>query len=153
MTHNATKTYEVTVIDRFHAHYRVHAADARAAAENWGHGEFKGRDDEPFDDEGPCAVRERQTYGTWREVPPSEWAPAPDIARFDNFEIEPRIAHWEDGDPRRPDHIICEEHEADLWRLCGTRHGQDSVCIGEYATRALAEDVYAGITGRRYGSP
>lgn len=78
--------------------------------------------------------------------------PAPEIARFDSFEIEPRIRHWEDGDPEKPDHVICDEHEADLWRLYGTRHGQDSVCIGEYASRAIAEDVYAGITGRRNGS-
>ncbi len=78
---------------------------------------------------------------------------APEIARFDEFEIEPRIRHWEDGDPEKPDHSACDEHEADLWRLYGNRPGRDSVCIGEYATRALAEDVYAGITGRRYGSP
>jgi hypothetical protein len=32
MTNNATKTYRVTVIDRFHAYYKVEAADARAAA-------------------------------------------------------------------------------------------------------------------------
>jgi hypothetical protein len=76
--------------------------------------------------------------------------PAPAIARFDVFEIESRIRHWEDGDPAKPDHSACEEHEADMWRLYGTRHGQDSVCIGEYASRAIAEDVYAGITGRRY---
>jgi hypothetical protein len=79
--------------------------------------------------------------------------PAPAIARFDTFEIEPRIRHWEDGDPEKPDHSACEEHEADMWRLYGTRHGQDSVCIDEYATRAISEDVYAGITGRRYTRP
>ena len=86
----------------------------------------------------------------WRKLPPSQWEAVPEIARFEDFEIEPRIKHWEDGDPEKPDHIHCDEHEADMWRLYGTVRGQDSVCIGEYATRALAEEVYAGITGRRY---
>jgi hypothetical protein len=76
--------------------------------------------------------------------------PAPEIARFDSFEIEPRIRHWEDGDPQLPDHIACEEHEADMWRLYGNRPGRDSICIGEYTTRSLAQDVYAGITGCCY---
>src|SRR5215469_4303702 len=61
MTKNATKIYEVTVIDRFYAHYRVEAEDARAAADNWGDGEFAGRDDNAFDDEGPCGVCARAT--------------------------------------------------------------------------------------------
>jgi hypothetical protein len=74
------------------------------------------------------------------------------LTRFAEYEIEPRIGHWEDGDPEKPDHIACDEHEADLWRLYGNIPGRDSVCIGEYATRALAEEVYAGITGRRYRS-
>ena len=86
----------------------------------------------------------------------TEWDSAPEIARFDSFEIEARIRHWEDGDPYRPDHIPCdsdEEHEATCGASDGARPGQHSVCIGEYATRAIAEDVYAGITGRRYGTP
>ena len=153
MTSNATKTYLVGVIERAIAYYNVEAEDARAAAEAWEDGEFYDCDDKPLSSEGPCNVRERQPDGKWRKVPKSEWEPALDIARFYSFEIEPRIAHWEDGDPRRPDHIACDDHEADLWRLYGNRPGLDSVCIGEYATRALAEDAYAGITGRRYDSP
>lgn len=69
---------------------------------------------------------------------------------FHDYEIEPRLRHSEDGDPQKPDHSACDEHEADMWRLYGNRPGRDSICIGEYATRALAEDVYAGITGRSY---
>jgi hypothetical protein len=152
MTTSATKTYYVGVIERAIAYYQVEAEDARTAAENWQDGEFSDRDDEALESEGPCNVRERQPDDKWRIVPPSEWEAAPDIAQFDDYEIEPRIRHWEDGNPEKPDHIACDEHEADMWRLYGNRRGRDSVCVGEYATRALAEDVYAAITGRRYGS-
>ena len=150
MTHHATKTYEVTVIDRFHAHYRVHAADAREAAENWGDGEFKGRDDEPFDDEGPCAVRERQTYGTWREVPESEWKDAPEIVRFDAYEVH-GVREFDDGAGKYCEQV--PDDEAESWSLYGHIAGQGLECIGDFKTRELAEEVYARITGRRYGSP
>ena len=83
----------------------------------------------------------------------SEWEVVPNIARFVDFEIEPRIRQWEDGDPEKPNHGACEEHEADMWRLYGNILGRDSICIGEYTTRALAEEVYSAITGRRYGTP
>jgi hypothetical protein len=153
MTNTATKTYLVGVIERAIAYYKVEAEDARTAAENWQDGEFHDRDDEALDTEGPCNVREKQPNGTWRIVSPTEWEDILDIARFEDYEIEPRIRHWEDGDPEKPDHSACDEHEADMWRLYGNRPGRDSVCVGEYATRALAEDVFACITGRRYGSP
>jgi hypothetical protein len=89
---------------------------------------------------------------TFAEAECSPSAPTADAlpSPFDDYEIEPRIKHWEDGDPEKPDHIHCDEHEADMWRLYGTVRGRDSVCIGEYARRALAEEVYAGITGRHY---
>ena len=153
MTTTATKTYRVTVIERALAYYEVEAEDARTAAENWQDGEFYDRDDEVLDTEGPCSVREQQPDGTFRKLPKSKWLAGPDIARFVDFEIEPRIRHWEDGDPEKPDHSACEEHEADMWRLYGNLPGRDSICIGEYATRALAEEVYSAITGRRYGTP
>ena len=73
MTNTETKTYNVGVIERAIAYYDVEAEDARTAAENWSDGEFKDRDDEAIDSEGPCNVRERQSDGTWRIVPPCEW--------------------------------------------------------------------------------
>lgn len=121
MTNTATKTYRVGVIERAIAYYEVEAADARSAAENWEEGEFHDRDDEALESEGPCNVRVEQPDGTWRKVPRSEWEEVPDIVRFDDYEIEPRIRHWEDGDPEKPDHIACDEHEADMWRLYGNR--------------------------------
>jgi hypothetical protein len=77
MTNTATKTYQVTVIERALAFYEVEAEDARTAAENWQDGEFKGRDDEALDTEGPSSVRERQPDGSWRKVPQSEWEADP----------------------------------------------------------------------------
>jgi hypothetical protein len=150
MTNTATKTYEVTVIDRFHAHYRVEAADARAAAEEWGHGEFKGRDDEPFDDEGPCGVRERQADGTWREVPESEWKDDPEIVRFDDYEVH-GVREFDDGAGKYCEQV--PDDEAESWSLYGHIPGQGLECIGDFKTRELAEEVHARITGRRYGRP
>jgi hypothetical protein len=77
MTDTATKTYQVTVIERALAFYEVEAEDARTAAEHWSDGEFEGRDDEVLDTEGPCSVRERQPDGTWRKVPESQWREEP----------------------------------------------------------------------------
>jgi hypothetical protein len=150
MKDNPTKAYRVAVIERALAYYEVEAGSPRDAAENWSDGEFRDRDDEALDSEGPTIVRERQPDGSWRRVPEPEWRDPPEAVRFEDYEIEPRRRHWEDGDPEKPDHVACDEHEADMWRLYGNRAGLDSVCIGEYATRALAEGVYAGITGRRY---
>jgi len=88
MTNNATKTYQVTVIERALAFYEVKAEDARGAAENWQDGQFHGRDDEALDTEGPSSVRERQPDGTWRKVPPSEWEAVPEITRVTDVEAE-----------------------------------------------------------------
>jgi hypothetical protein len=150
MTNTAIKTYLVGVVERAIAYYKVEAQNARTAAENWQDGEFDDRDDEALESEGPCNVRVKQPNGSWRKVAPAEWEAVPEMDRFTDFEIEPRIRHWEDGNPERPDHFHCEEHEADMWRLYGTISGRNSACIGEYDTRALAEEAYAGITGRRY---
>jgi hypothetical protein len=77
MTNAATKTYRVGVIERALAYYEVEAEDARSAAENWQDGEFRDRDDEALDTDGPCNVRERQPDGTWMLLPPSDWEPEP----------------------------------------------------------------------------
>jgi hypothetical protein len=73
MNNTATKTYRVAVIERALAYYDVEAENPRAAAENWSDGEFRDRDDEALDSEGPTIVRERQADGTWRRVPNCEW--------------------------------------------------------------------------------
>jgi hypothetical protein len=80
MTDTVSKTYQVTVIERALAYYKVEAEDARTAAENWQDGDFYDRDDEALDTEGPCSVRERQPDGSWLNVPRSEWEPEPPAA-------------------------------------------------------------------------
>jgi hypothetical protein len=77
MTNNATKTYRVGVIERAIAYYEVEAEDARAAAENWDEGEFRGLADGSAEHEETHNVREQQPDGTWRKVPKSEWDDAP----------------------------------------------------------------------------
>ena len=160
MTHNATKTYRVTVIDRFHAYYKVEAADARAATLDWGDGEFEGRDDEPFDDEGPCGVCERQADGTWRKVPRSQWQAVSETTRFDDYEIHgmKRLPSCHGLEEEPVGFVInnCEQvtdDEAEFWSLFGHIPRQGLDCIGDFETREHAEEVYARITGRRYGSP
>jgi hypothetical protein len=80
MTNTATKTYQVTVIERALAFYEVEAESPRDAAGNWSDSEFEGRDDEALETEGPSSVRERQPDGSWRKVPRSEWEDEPPAA-------------------------------------------------------------------------
>lgn len=77
MTNTATRTYQVAVIERALASYKVEAANPRDAAGSWGDGEFYARDDEALGSEGPAIVRERQPDGTWRKVPESAWKDEP----------------------------------------------------------------------------
>ncbi len=73
MTKTATKTYLVGVIERTISYFKLEAEDARTAAENWEEGEFRNRDDEALESEGPCNVREQQPDGTYLKLPRSQW--------------------------------------------------------------------------------
>jgi hypothetical protein len=162
MSNTATKLYDVGVIERAIAYYEVWAEDARAAAENWQDGEFSDRDDEALDSEGPCVVREREPDGTWRKVLPAEWENTdPDLpSRFDDYEIHgmkplPAI-HGQEEEPVGRTIDNCEQvpdEEATFWTLFGRIPGQGLDCVGDFKTREHAEEVYARITGRCYGSP
>jgi len=77
MTKTAAKTYRVGVVERAISYYDVEAIDARTAAANWGEGEFKDRDAEALETEGPCSVRERQPDGTFLKLPKSQWEAVP----------------------------------------------------------------------------
>lgn len=102
MNDTITKTYRVAIIERALAYFEVEAASPRDAAENWADGEFRDRDDEALDTEGPTIVRERQPDGTWRRVPSSEWedelpgtdAVAPQLLAACRMVVE----RWEHGD-------------------------------------------------------
>jgi hypothetical protein len=73
MTKTATKTYLVGVIERAVSYFEVEAEDPRTAADNWQDGEFRDRDDEALEAEGPCNVREKQPDGTFLMLPSSQW--------------------------------------------------------------------------------
>jgi hypothetical protein len=77
MTQTATKTYLVGVIERAISYFEVEAESARTAAENWEEGEFRDRDDEALECEGPCNVREKQPDGTFLKLPRSQWEAGP----------------------------------------------------------------------------
>jgi hypothetical protein len=105
-----TKTYRVGVIERALAHYEVEAEDARAAAENWQDGEFKGRADEELDTEGPCSVRERQPDGKWRKVLPSEWQDEPPAA---TVAVERAVLHNTLKALRLAEHYLADDLDED----------------------------------------
>ncbi len=81
MTKTATKTYLVGVIERAISYFKVEAQDARTAAENWQEGEFRDRDDEALEAEGPCNVREQQPDGTFLMLPSSAVGSLPNRRR------------------------------------------------------------------------
>jgi hypothetical protein len=79
------------------------------------------------------------------------------LARFDDYEIHgmkrlPRGVGQEE-EPRGFVTGNCEQvpdAEAEFWSLFGHIPGQGLDCIGDFATRDHAEQVYARITGQRY---
>ena len=71
--------------------------------------------------------------------------------RFDDYEIQPCRRFREDHDPERCYYEVCEPHEADVWTLYGHIPGEGVEAIGDFDRREHAEEVYARITGHRYG--
>ena len=68
---------------------------------------------------------------------------------FDDYEIHGVCTFNDDG------RKFCEQvpdDEAQFWSLFGHISGQGLDSIGDFKTREHAEEVYARITGRRYGS-
>lgn len=68
---------------------------------------------------------------------------------FDNYEIH-GIREFGKGRSKYCEQV--PDDEAKFWSLFGHIPGQGLDCIGDFATREHAEEVYARITGRRYGS-
>lgn len=67
---------------------------------------------------------------------------------FDDYEISGVREYG-----TRPDGY-CErvdDSEAQFWSLYGHIPGEGVECIGDFKTREIAEEVYARITGTRYG--
>jgi hypothetical protein len=67
--------------------------------------------------------------------------------RFDRYEIHGVKAYGE-GSGKYCEQV--DESKADYWSLFGHIPGQGADCIGDFATREHAEEVFARITGRRY---
>jgi hypothetical protein len=69
--------------------------------------------------------------------------------RFDDYEVHGVYEFSDDG------RTFCEQvpdDEAQFWSLFGHIPGQGAECIGDFKTRGHAEEIYARITGRLYGS-
>jgi hypothetical protein len=67
---------------------------------------------------------------------------------FDAYEIS-GVRRFGRGKDRYCERV--PDDEAQFWSLYGHIQGQGAECIGDYRTREFAEEVYARITGRRYG--
>jgi hypothetical protein len=78
-----------------------------------------------------------------RPSPPAPGIPTP----FDGYEIHGVKAF---GRGRRRYCEQVEDAKADHWGLFGHIPGQGLDCIGDFATREHAEEVFARITGRPY---
>ena len=74
--------------------------------------------------------------------------PDPELpVRFDAYEIHGVQETWfTHGKVKVPD------EDAESWGVFGHIPGEGLVFIGDFETRERAEEVYARITGRRYGS-
>jgi hypothetical protein len=68
--------------------------------------------------------------------------------RFDEYEVH-GVREFDDGNGKYCEQV--PDDEAIFWSLYGHIPGQGVDCIGNFKTREFAEEVYARITGRRYG--
>ena len=68
--------------------------------------------------------------------------------RFDDYEVHGVYEFSDDG---RSFSEQVPDEEAGFWSLYGHIPGQGVECIGDFKTRGHAEEVYARITGRKYG--
>ncbi len=80
-------------------------------------------------------------------------------ARFDDYEIHgmKRLNDISGQEEEPVGKVIanCEQvadDDAEFWSLFGHFPGQGLDCIGDFATREHAEEIFARITGRRYGN-
>jgi hypothetical protein len=67
--------------------------------------------------------------------------------RFDGYEIH-GIKKLGKGRSKHAEQV--PDEQAQFWSLFGHIPGQGIDCIGDFATRGHAEEIYARITGRRY---
>ncbi len=70
------------------------------------------------------------------------------VVPFDGYEIHPVRSFGEKDKTGRQPTEVCEPNEAECWSLYGHIPGQGVDCIGDYQTRAHAEEILARITGR-----
>ena len=67
--------------------------------------------------------------------------------RFDKYEIH-GVREFDDGGGKYCEQV--PDEEAQFWTLYGHIPGAGLESIGDFKTRAFAEEVYARITGERY---
>lgn len=71
---------------------------------------------------------------------------------FDDYEIQPCRRYIDADEPAVSFVEPCQPFEADFWTLYGHVTGEGVQAIGDFHTREHAEEVFARITGRPYGT-
>jgi hypothetical protein len=69
---------------------------------------------------------------------------------FDAYEIS-GVREYGKGKRRHCEQVT--DDEAQFWSLYGHIPGEGLECIGDFTTRQHAEEIYARITGHRFGQP
>jgi hypothetical protein len=80
-------------------------------------------------------------------IPTSDVGSLP--VRFDAYEVH-GVREFDDGNGKYCEQV--PDEEAQFWSLYGHIPRQGLDCIGDFKTRERAEEFYARITGRPYGS-
>ncbi len=74
---------------------------------------------------------------------------APNLpTRFDGYDIH-GVRESDDGGGKYCEQV--PDNEAEFWSLYGHISGQGLECIGDFKTRAHAQEIYERITGEHYG--
>jgi hypothetical protein len=89
--------------------------------------------------------RARSILGGWE--PPPTGDPTP----FNEYAIVPRRRTAESDELNRALGTPCDPADAQVWTLYGRVPGEGIEAVGDFASRAAAEEVYARITGKSYG--
>jgi hypothetical protein len=135
---------------------RIHPILAKIAAEHLGVPTLKTRRSDSLDFHN-VAVWEVKTalaaaFKAGRETASIAPQVAPDLPTpFDDYEIQPCRRYVDADQPDLGFVEPCAPFEADFWTVYGHIPGAGVDAIGDFHTREHAEEVFARITGRRYG--
>jgi hypothetical protein len=117
--------------------------------------------DVEWDDDSDAECVGCHHHGTLKDFAGHVSVPEPSLVpadtdlpdRFDGYEIHGvREYHGAPFGQGKYSEQVPDE-EAQFWSVFGHIPGRGLECVGDFESRELAEEIYARITGRRYGRP